>query len=341
MSNFFSSVKADLLDRRLLPILALLGVALVAALAYAALGGGSSAAPATSSAPVAPATKATGIAVSQANTGTDQPVAETTNGSAVQTGGATRDPFAPVPGARTASASSAGAAGSSGASSPGSTSSTSESSTSGSSTTGGSESSESNPSSGESSPSETKKTSQPAKPQTVYHVTVRFGTAAPGTPPQSAQLTSYENLTRQQPLPSAKQPLLVFRGVIAGGKSATFTLVGEAILRGSAKCLPSASQCQAIDLKPGQTEELEYIPLGGTAITYQLQLVSIAKKKATGAEARLAFKGESKTGLQLLRQTGLSALPGLRYSGAKGVLVFATHHAFAARAHVAAWGARF
>ena len=44
--DFFSSVKADLLDRRLLPSWSCSAVALVAAVAYAVLGGGSSAAPA-------------------------------------------------------------------------------------------------------------------------------------------------------------------------------------------------------------------------------------------------------------------------------------------------------
>ena len=42
MSDFLNSVKADLLDRRLLPFVALVVLALVAAVAYAVLGGGSS-----------------------------------------------------------------------------------------------------------------------------------------------------------------------------------------------------------------------------------------------------------------------------------------------------------
>ena len=45
-------------------------------------------------------------------------------------------------------------------------------------------------------------------------------------------LTPYENLKLLTPLPSSTQALIVFRGVTAGGKSATFTLVGEAILHG-------------------------------------------------------------------------------------------------------------
>ena len=130
---------------------------------------------------------------------------------------------------------------------------------------------------------------------------------------------------------------MVFRGVTAGGKSATFTLVGEAILRGAGVCQPNASQCQAIDLKPGTSEELEYVPPEGTPVVYELQVASIVTSKASAAAARKLFVSESKVGLQFLRAAGLAELPGMRYSTGAGVLVFAGHPAFAARARVAAW----
>jgi hypothetical protein len=346
MNAFFDSLKSDLLDRRLRPIAALMGVALLGALVYAALGGASST-PAPSASASAPAAKATGIAVSEVKTDNATPVSETTSGASRQSGGANRNPFAPVAGLKAASSKSAAASSAAAASGSGSSASSgaASGSTSSGSTSSGPEGSSSEAGSsnqgGTTSPSPTKKSTETAKPQTVYHVSAVFGPAAPGTPPLSASLTPYEKLTRQQPLPSATQPLIVFRGVIAGGKSATFTLVGEAILRGSAKCLPSASQCQAIDLKAGQSEELEYVPLGGSAVTYLLEVVKITPSEASAAAASRAFGGESKSGLELLRSHGLASLPGLRYSGDKGVLVFAAKHAFAARAHVAAWDAAF
>ena len=329
MTDFLNSLKADLLDRRLLPVLAVLSLALVGAVAYAALGGGSAAAPAPTSATTPATPTGSGIAVKEAPVGTRQPVAETTSGSSLQRGGATRNPFAPLPGAaKTASSSAASPAASSGQ---------------------GSSSGGSSPAGGGARKARRARKQAPRLRATSprRRPSPRPSTTSPscsaslpaGTPPLSAQLTPYENLKRQQPLPDAKQPLIVFRGVIAGGKSATFTLVGEAILRGSAACLPSASQCQAIDLKPGQTEELEYLPPGATAIVYQLQVVSITSSKASASAASRAFHGESKTGLELLRNAGLAKLPGLRYSSANGVLVFAGHQALVARAHVAAWGA--
>jgi hypothetical protein len=151
-------------------------------------------------------------------------------------------------------------------------------------------------------------------------------------------LTPYEGLKRQQPLPSATSPLIVFRGVIAGGKSATFTLVGEPIPRGNGACLPSASQCKAVDVKAGDTEELEYVPLEGTPATYQLQVVKIEALKGKAASAPRtasaddAFGGESQAGVKFLRESGLTSLPGLRYSTDGSVLVFTSVD----RAHAAA-----
>ncbi len=349
MSAFFSSLKSDLFDRRLTPVLALLGVALLAAIVYAVIGGGSSSPAPTASTPVA-VPKTSGIAVTAAAT-TKTPVSETTSGAAEQTvGGATRNPFKPLPGVKSATtpATSAGASGNpaSGTSTSGESSSGSEGSSS-EGASSGSSGSETNSQSGG-----TQHEKKAARPTKAYKVSVLFGAAPAGTPVLSAGLTSYEDLKRQAPLPSATQPLIVFRGVVAGGKSATFTLVGEAILRGSAACLPSASQCQAIDLKVGDTEELEYVPLGGTAVTYELHVVKIEAIKAKTGQAGKAAKAakiasvaddtglESKVGLQILRDYGLMAVPGLRYSRDRSVLVFrGAGHTFAARAHVAAWGA--
>ncbi len=250
MNAFFDSLKSDLFDRRLTPVLALLGTALLAAIVYAVIGGGSSSPAPSASAPVA-VPKTSGIAVTAAET-TKTPAAETTSGSAEQTvGGAVRNPFHPLPGVKSATtaATSASASGSSSGVSPTSGSSGESSSGSGGSegsSSEGSGSETSSPSQGGGTQSQEKKSAKPGK---AYKVSVLFGMAPAGTPALSAGLTSYESLKRQQPLPSSTQPLIVFRGVIAGGKSATFTLVGEAILRGSAACLPSASQCQAIDLK--------------------------------------------------------------------------------------------
>jgi hypothetical protein len=321
MTDFLNSLKADLLDRRLLPIVALVAVGLVAAVAYTALGGGS-----TASAPTPPATIArtsTGIAVSPSPASPAQAVAETTSGSPAQAHGRAHDPFNPLPADVKPAVSSTATA----TKTSSSTSSTSTSSKSGSSSKGEAKA--------ETKPSTPSKPSAPSKSTTVYHVSVLFGVVPVPPPVTGVQLTPHDNLRLLTALPSAKQALIVFRGVTSGGKSATFTLVGEAILHGSATCLPSPSQCQEIELKAGQTEQLEFLPLSGPPVTYELRIVSIKSSKASSATVSRIVRSESKAGREVLRHAGLVAIPGLRYSSAVGVLTFAPHAVTLAHAHVA------
>ncbi len=316
MIEFLKSLKADLLDRRLLPAVALVGVVFLAAVAYALAGGGSSATPPATSATVTPTTPAGGLAVSGAST--EKSVAETTDGVSEQRTGHARNPFAPIAGASTEAKSKT-------ATTP-STASSSGSAQSGSGSTG---------SGSETAKTETTSSKPAAKKQTtVYHVAIEFGVFPAGSTPETVVLTPYENLKLQTALPSAKQPLIVFRGVTKGAKSATFSIVGEAILHGIGACLPSATNCQALDLKPGQSEQLEYLPPNGETVVYELRVVSIASSKASAASVAGAL-GESKAGIEVLRRAGLTELPFLRYSSEPGVLVFPIRKAFGARAHTA------
>jgi hypothetical protein len=320
MTELLNSIRVDLLDRRRLPLLVLLAAALAGAVAYAVLSSGSTGGTQIAAvAPVAPG--ATGLTVSQAPaTNPTQPVAETTDGASHQHHGIARNPFAPIVSPAKVLAPTSGA---------GKTPAAPSTAATGSGSAGGASPVKTTP-----APSKPATPKQPTEPTLVYHVSVLFG-VAPAPPAQSTPLTPYDNLKRLTPLPSAEHPLVVFRGVTAGGKSATFTVVGETILHGDGTCLPSASQCQAIDLKPGQTEQLEYLPPSGPAIVYQLQAVGITSSTASPGTATHAFRDGSRSGRELLRRAGLMALPGLRYSMRKGVLVFAAHRAVGARARSA------
>jgi hypothetical protein len=337
MNDFLKSLKSDLLDKRFLPVLAVLGVALLAALAYAVLGAGrSSTAPAPSAgAASSGVSKATGVvAISQAPANPNQAVAETTSGASKQhSSGKTRDPFTPLPEAKKATTGIA-----KGSSSP---------------STSSSGSSKSTPSSGGTTPTTTptpSKPSAPAKPKVYihFHVTAQFGEVpAPvaGTPPAPAQLKTFPDMALNEPLPSKENPQLVYLGVVLStGKQAAFALTGEAILHGSATCKPSPTQCQAIVLGAGQSETLEVLSATGQATTYELKLVSIAKSVSNSASAARAHTARahaaSKAGRELLRRDGMSTLLGLRYSPRQGGLVFVGRPAFAARAHAARRGHR-
>ncbi len=328
VSDFFASLKEDLLGKRMLPFLVVLAVVLVAAVGYAVLGGGSSTAPPPVTASVSPgASAAVGdIAVSQAPANPNQPVSETTEGTSKQHHGIAHDPFTPLPAAKTASSASTKSSTTSSSSSP--------------STTPSAGATPSAPSSGGTTPTTPKETT-PAKPKVYvhYHVTAQLGVVpvvAEGAPAQPAQLKTYQDMALDEPLPGKANPQLVYLGVVLHtGKEALFGLTGAAILHGSGSCQPSATQCQAVDLQVGQSETLEVVEADGSTVTYELKLVSIGKTTSTASTARVrdAFRAQAKAGRELARRA--PKLAELRYSPWGGGFVFAGHPAFAARAHVA------
>lgn len=325
MSEFLTSLKSDLLDRRFLPVLALLAVALLAALAYAVLGGGSASSPA----PPLPSSASTGvtgkvgaIAISPAPT-PNQAVSETTSG-APHTNGTPRNPFTPLPGANK----------------PTSTSSSSTSSSSTSAAKGSSGSAKGTPESTSQTPSpHSSGGSEPTTPQPKakkrplyyihFHVSVAFGPVPPtpeGSPPLPAQLTTYNDLAIDQPLPSKENPQLVYLGVLlATGDEAGFALTGAPILHGDGACRPSPSQCQAILLRAGHSETLEVIEASGQPVTYELKVLSISKSVSGSAST-------SSAGRSLLGRDGVPTLAQLHYASRHGALIPLGRPAFAAHA---------
>jgi len=288
MSNFLSSLKSDLLDRRFLPVLIVLCVALLATVGYAALGGGSHSstppAPTPSASAAGPSSGAAGaVVITKApETTTTKAAAETTSGAS-HPSGAPRNPFKPLPGAKTASATSSSSTTGKSASSS-STSSSSSSNSSSSSSSGGSTP----------SPAPAHPPSAPAKPSYYihYHVTAEFGVVPPaveGSSPQPAQLKTYTDIPLHEPLPSKAEPQVVYLGVtLKTGKDAAFALTGEAILHGSGVCKPSPTQCEAIELQAGQSETLEVTSPSGQPTVYELKLVSIEKTISNSASTARA-----------------------------------------------------
>jgi hypothetical protein len=80
---------------------------------------------------------------------------------------------------------------------------------------------------------------------------------------------------------------LSFERVTANGKGAVFKLVTPPILHGPGRCLPSASECQSMDLAAGQVEELEYVEANGQRVDYALKVVQITKVVVRTNAARL------------------------------------------------------
>ncbi|HMD51235.1 MAG TPA: hypothetical protein VKG62_00870 [Solirubrobacteraceae bacterium] len=309
LTELLSAIKADLTDRRLLPLVGFVVAALVAAIAYVALGvGSSSSAPAGG--PSLPSSLAPGgISLSQAPGAAV--VAETTDGAAAQRRGAARDPFALLPGSTPASTQSKSSSGS--GSKKASPSSTASSKGESSSSHGG-----------ESKGSTPSQPSTPA-PKTVYTVNLEFGIVPPGAPAETAELKSYPGLTTQTPLPSAHDREIEFVGTTVKGdvQSAIFTVDGEFILRGAATCLPSATQCTMIQLREDRSEQLESAPLAtGQPVVYELRVGKIGASTASAARVRTVLRAQARAGSGLLGRRGLLALAGLHYSGQPGLLAF-------------------
>ncbi len=282
MNQILNSLKSDLLDRRLLPILVALCLALAGAVAYVVLdGGGSSEAGTTPSAATgapnpSPLSHGPNLAVSEAQANPHAAISETTEGARYRHKPGSHNPFTPLPSPKAASE--AGAK-SSGAASV-STSSTSSSSTSveksspSSTSTGGSPT----------TPSTPVKPAPKKTPKTVYVVSAQFGVMAT-TAGTLSQLTPYPKLKRLQALPSAQDTRLIFSGARGNGKGAVFALSVEAILKGQGTCIPSAEQCEAIDLEAGQSEELTYLEPDGQSVPYELKVLSITKESTTASAA--------------------------------------------------------
>lgn len=324
MNELLQSIKADLLSRHMLPLLAVAGVALLGALAYVALGSGGEAKQPTLP-PAAPVSS--GLPVAIAPPSTTAAAAETPAGIQYQTQGSTRDPFTPLAGSSVASpvasttagtttssaaGNSGGASSSSGAGSPGGTGSSGGGSSTPTPHSGGKGSSSPKPPSPPSSgPVPKRNTPVSPKPEVVqfYNVSALFG-PVPSGPGGQPTLTPYDNMKKLEPLPTPKTRWIVFAGVnpSEGKQRAVFGLVVPAILRGGASCYPSATNCQWIELQAGKSEELEYVKPDGQLAAYELEVVKIEKRSSRAGTSEVKAMQISRAGRQALLAAGLSPL---------------------------------
>ena len=336
VTDYLRALREDLRDRRLLPLVVLAGVAMVGAIAFVVLGGSGGSSSSTTASTGAAATPPTaaetsGLALTHSNT--SNAVAETTVGTSVQHAGGSRDPFVVLPNVAAAEAAAETKA------------KTSTSESSGGSSSGASSSSEPPPRPRAAAPPAA--AARPPKaprnraapraararaaraaarnpPNRRRSTTCRSCSAKspPAHPDRAAGLTPYESLKLYTPLPSKEEPLVVFRGVTKGGKTATFTVAAETILQGDGKCLPSAIQCEAVQLQAGQTEQLQYLKAGTENVqSFELHLVSITSSAASKASVASIVHAQSKAGIEVLRRANLIAIPGLGMSSLAGVLV--------------------
>ncbi len=276
MNEILQSLKSDLLDRRMLPIVVLLVVALAGAVAYTVLAGsGSSNTPASAAVgPVTPPTQGPTLAVQQAPANPNGALAETTDGARYQHKAGKHNPFTPLPGAVKVEVTNT-------ATTPAASTPSSESKSS--SSTGGSSTTPTQPTQPTKPTTPTKK----PKPKPAYIVNLQFG-ALPTTPGAPVELVPYELRARKQ-LPSASDPRIIFTGVHGSPFAAIFALTAEVIPKPTSQgiCVPSTSQCESIELAAGKSEQLEYLEPTGQSVVYELKVISISRPEGASA-ARIA-----------------------------------------------------
>ena len=124
---------------------------------------------------------------------------------------------------------------------------------------------------------------------TVYAADVRVGTGS------FAPLNS--DIARLTPLPSVAQPKAMFMGVMAGGRGGVFALGAGVQHAGPGVCRPDRTRCAAIVLRVGQTEQLITQAPGGPR-QLNLSLVNIASRVThSHDDALAAFDRHSAAGL--------------------------------------------
>lgn len=319
MTEMLESIKSDLLSRRMLPLLAAVAVALVGGTAYALSAsspGGASPSPVPS---VSPPPAASTLSIGVASVNAHAALAETPGGKRFQSQGSTRNPFAslaPVPAAKSGTT---GPSGSSTGSNSSGSSSTGSSST-GSSPGGAGVSGGSSTGAGTGVPPtpvlpKPKPIHVGLSPTQSYSVALSLTTAAGG-------LDTVDSLERLSVLPSGQQPLLVYLGVLKGGRDTLFVVQPGTVVSGPGVCLPGPTDCEILSLAQEQIESLAVSTGSGTSNVALFAVNAITVEgHASVASANRARRKASAAGSALLGASTLPALPLFEYQPHAGAVV--------------------
>jgi hypothetical protein len=135
------------------------------------------------------------------------------------------------------------------------------------------------------------------------------------------------SVVRLAPLPDAESPEVIFLGVLQGGQKAAFLFTNAIAVSSKDSgltCLPSTSDCQIVELSPGQG--LSLYPTANTALisTFSFELVSIgATGYSSDSAATAARDAVSTAGQTLLPLSSSPELATLSFDSKLGALV---HH---------------
>jgi len=104
---------------------------------------------------------------------------------------------------------------------------------------------------------------------------------------------------RRTRLPSVENAFLIYLGVLSDKKTAVFLVSPDAKASGQGTCRPRKSECETVELRPGEGEYFAVTGADGKITWYQLNVGRITKKEADASRAvaaqRVARAGSPKT----------------------------------------------
>ncbi len=131
-----------------------------------------------------------------------------------------------------------------------------------------------------------------------------------------------DSLKRLSVLPSEQQPLLVFLGVLKGGRDALFVVQPGTVVKGPGTCIPGPTDCEILSLAQEQIESVSVSTGTGTSnvALFAVNAITVDGHPSVGAANR-ARREVSPTGHSLVAASTLSALPLFEYQPAVGAVV--------------------
>jgi hypothetical protein len=312
--SFLNQIWKDLKARKLLPVAAVLLVAIVAVpVVLSSSSGAPAPAPAVAPPPPPaaglPAVNETSVPSSAAPNGRARnPFAPSSGASATTTTSTTTATSTPVTGSTSGTGTGTGTTGASGSSSPSST---------------GGATTPTTPSTGGQTPSVPRTIPAPKPKHTVP--TLRsdqsYAVSLAITRP-SGGLDTINPLQRLSLLPSPSQPLIIELGVLKGGGRVLFAVQPGTVVTGKGTCVPGAIDCEILSLAQGQTEKLSVRTDRGVVPVALFAVTGItAVKHSSHAAAMKARNQESRVGRRVLDHSSLNALSLFRYNPSVGSVV--------------------
>jgi len=135
------------------------------------------------------------------------------------------------------------------------------------------------------------------------------------------------DVVRLAPLPAAESPEVIFLGVLKGGKKAVFLFTEPVKVSGGTgvgkACLPSADDCEIIELAPRQGMRIAPASSSPLIATFTFTVGSIGVANYPNADAAKAARdATSSAGTTLLPLTASPELSAFHFDDSLGALVY-------------------